>query len=168
MRSLWLLLVAVAVCGTAVAEVAVHPCRLLGKAEVRAALGAPVTRVTPGLTEDGQAGNCGFEVERGGVTVTVFDAQMLEGKSVSAFLDDTDSQVPFRAVQGLGEEAFLASGSGDFVEGNPETSLSAASLFAREGPRLLSIVIMVAGKGPSDEAVLKLARRALLRLTPEH
>ncbi|RPJ54217.1 MAG: hypothetical protein EHM23_29405 [Acidobacteria bacterium] len=167
MRSLWLLLVAVAVCGTAAAEVAVHPCRLLGKAEVRAALGAPVTRVTPGLTEDGQGGNCEFAVEGGGVTVTVFDAQMLEGKSVSAFLDDTDSQVPFRAVQGLGE-VFLASGNRDFVEGNPETSLSAASLFAREGPRLLSIVIMVAGKGPSDEAVLKLARRALLRLTPEH
>jgi hypothetical protein len=93
---------------------------------------------------------------------------MLEGKSVSAFLDDTRSPAPFRAVRELGEEAFLASGRGDFVEGNPETSISTACLFAREGQRLLRIVVMVAGKGPSDEAVLKLGRRALLRLTPEH
>jgi hypothetical protein len=54
MRSGWLVVVAVAVSGTAAAEVAVQPCRLLGKAEVRAALGAPVTRVAPGLPEDGE------------------------------------------------------------------------------------------------------------------
>lgn len=163
----WLFVVTVAVWGTAAAQVEFNPCRLLGKAEVRAAVGAPVIEVSPGLSEGSQLGNCVFSVERGGVTVTVFDAQALEGKSVAAWLEETESKVPFRAVEGLGEEAFLTSGSGDFVEGKPETSIWAASLFARKGPRLLSIVVIVAGKGPSDQSIVKLARRALLRLAPE-
>jgi len=168
MRRYWLVvLITVVVCGTTAAQVELNPCRLLGKAEVRAAVGAPVTEISRGLSEDGQGGNCVFNVERGGVTVTVFDDQALEGKSVAAWLEERESKVPFRAVKGLGEEAFLASGSGDFVEGKPETSIWAASLFAREGPRLLSIVVMVAGKGPSDDGIVKLARRALLRLAPE-
>ncbi len=145
----------------------VNPCRLLGKAEVRAAVGAMVTEVSPGLAEGG-APNCDFSVERGGVTLTVLDRQTLEGRSLQAWLDDADSKLPFRAVPGLGEEAFIASASAEVVEGKPETSTSTAFLFARQGAQLLNITVIVTGKGPSDTAVVKLARRALLRLTPEH
>ena len=101
------------------------------------------------------------------MTLTVLDRQALEGRSLQAWLDDTDSKLPFRSVSGLGEEALIASSSAEAVEGKPETSMSTAFLFARQGSQLLNITVIVTGKGPSDTAVVKLARRALLRLTPE-
>ena len=143
------------------------PCRLLGKAEVQAAVRANVTEVSPDLAEGG-APKCDFSAERANVTVMVLESQVLEGRSLSAWLNDTDEEASFRAVPGLGEEAFLTSASAELAEGQPETLVSSAFLFARQGTHLLNITVIVNGKGPSDTAVVKLARRALLRLTPEH
>lgn len=161
-----LVVVVVALCWTATVQAQVNPCRLLGKAEVRAALGETVTAVVPDLAEGGVP-KCDFSGKRANLTVMVLDRQALEGRSLTAWLEDTDQKVPFVAVPGLGEEAVLASASAELAEGKPETLTSTAFLFARQGSHVLSIMVMVAGKGPSNEAVCKLARRALLRLSPD-
>ena len=93
-RKGWLpFVIVVASCWISSVEAQVKPCRLLGKAEVRAALGATVTEVSPDLAEGGVP-KCDFGAERGNVTVMVLDRQALEGRSLTSWLNDTVEKRP--------------------------------------------------------------------------
>jgi hypothetical protein len=152
--------------GAASAEAQVHPCRLLGRAEVRAATGTAVTAVIPRSSDGGSAPKCEFSVAQGGVTVMVQGRDALEGRSVVSWLDGMEPKLPFRPVRGIGDEAYLASTSMPAIDGQSGTLTSTLFFVARQGAQLLSIVVIVNGKGPSSDAIVKLGRRALLRLAP--